>query len=156
VLPGGNPYFDVAFALPLFEISPQLFALGSTVGDYLPIAAHQNGELVTLSNPAVRGEVVTLYGTGFGPVTPSLATGVPAPLNAYSVVTTPFQFFLAAGGARLLSLVPFLGLAPGTLGIYQMNLEIPSNLPTSGTGFLLGSTTPDSAGVTFIGAIAVN
>jgi uncharacterized protein (TIGR03437 family) len=156
VLPGGDPYFDVAFALPLFEISPQLLALGSAVGDYLPIAVHQNGALVTPSNPAVRGEVVTLYGTGFGPVTPLVATGVPASLTARSVVTTPFQFILAAGAPDYFIEVPFLGLAPGTLGIYQMNLEIPSSLPTSGTGFSLGWTTPDSAGVTFIGAIAVD
>jgi uncharacterized protein (TIGR03437 family) len=52
------------------------------------IAAHSDYSLVT--NPAHSGEVITLYGTGFGPVTPLPATGVPPGSSQLStIVPTP-------------------------------------------------------------------
>jgi uncharacterized protein (TIGR03437 family) len=140
VLPGGDPYFDVGFAVPLFQSSPRVFALGGSADGY-PAAAHSNGMLVTTSNPAVSGEVVTLYGTGFGPVTPALTSGAPAPLNTLILSTMPFSFTF-----RSTSFYPvttqFLGLAPGTVGIYQLNIQIPSNMPHGNQQ--LAWKTPDS------------
>ncbi len=132
VLPGGDPYFDVGFGLTLLTTSSQLFTLGPDANGSQALATHPDGALVTPSNPAKAGEVVTFYGTGFGPVSPLVPTGVPAPINPLSIVATPFQFDLGAGGVGTIHLTTqFLGLAPGMVGVYQINLQIPSTTPSA-------------------------
>lgn len=84
--------------------------------------------LVTPSNPATPGEVVTIYGTGLGAVSSAPATGNVAlddPLSYTSLNPT-----VTVGG--LAGTVKFSGLAPGYVGLYQVNVELPQNVP-SGT-----------------------
>jgi uncharacterized protein (TIGR03437 family) len=154
VLPGGDPYFDVSFPLPLAQIAPQLSPLAPSADGYQPIAVHQNGTLVTPANPAARGEIVTLYGTGFGPVEPPLASGIPAPLDTLGRATTTFEFDLYRDLRVVYPMATsFLGLAPGTLGIYQINLQIPSSIPAD--TYLLGWKTTDSPTPTNLGQVPV-
>lgn len=77
--------------------------------------------LVTESSPARPGEVVLIYGTGLGGVVPSVPTGAAAPGDplANVVVAVTAQ----VGGTD--SKVSFAGLAPGFVGLYQLNVRIP-------------------------------
>jgi uncharacterized protein (TIGR03437 family) len=75
--------------------------------------------------PAKPGDIVTLYGTGFGttgqPVAPgSLATGI-------STVTAPVT--VTIGGVTLAPQdVLYVGLSPGSIGgLYQLNVRIPAS-----------------------------
>jgi uncharacterized protein (TIGR03437 family) len=75
--------------------------------------------------PAKPGDIVTLYGTGFGttdkPVAPgSLATGI-------SRVTAPVT--VTIGGVTLAPQdVLYVGLSPGSIGgLYQLNVRIPAS-----------------------------
>jgi uncharacterized protein (TIGR03437 family) len=88
-------------------------------------AAPANVSATVKSRPAKAGETVTLYGTGFGPVTPNVPTGQIAP--ASTALTG--QLSIALGG--LPATVTYAGLAPGGVGLYQINIVVPAGL-TSG------------------------
>jgi uncharacterized protein (TIGR03437 family) len=84
--------------------------------------------LVDSSNPATAGvSVIQIYCTGLGPVTNQPPTGLP-PLDGQlsETITMPSA---TIGGAQ--AQVLFSGLAPGTVGIYQVNALVP---PASAKG----------------------
>jgi uncharacterized protein (TIGR03437 family) len=71
------------------------------------------------TRPAKAGEVVVLYGIGFGPVSPALASGTLATQSTQ--LATSFQALLG----QLPVTAQYDGLAPGFTGLYQINLQIP-------------------------------
>jgi uncharacterized protein (TIGR03437 family) len=79
------------------------------------------GELVTAASPAAHGEVVSLFITGGGPVSPPVQTGLPAPLGVVPIMTLPVIVGVDNKGSEIL----FSGYAPGFIGLYQINLRIP-------------------------------
>jgi uncharacterized protein (TIGR03437 family) len=83
--------------------------------------------LVSASTPAARGEAVLIYCTGLGPVSPAPPTGHPAPASPLSATTIPPV--VSFGGVPV-GEVFFSGLAPGFVGLYQVNVRIPANAPT--------------------------
>ena len=66
------------------------------------------------------GDVLTFYGTGFGPVTPDVQAGIVTPGPTSLVALTGFAF----GNAP--ATVLFQGLVPGSVGLYQFNVQVPS------------------------------
>jgi uncharacterized protein (TIGR03437 family) len=73
--------------------------------------------------PAKPGEVITLYGIGFGAVSPATAAGVIA--NQTSSVTSA----VAAQFGTTPAVISYAGLAPGFVGLYQFNIQVPNVLP---------------------------
>ena len=78
------------------------------------------------SRPVRKGEFIAIFATGLGPVTNMPATGAPASDNPLSVTTTLPQ--VTIGGIP--ATVTFSGLAPGFVGLYQINVEIPAGAPS--------------------------
>lgn len=82
---------------------------------------------VTSQDPASPGEIVHVYATNLGAVTPPIATGTPAPANVLHRVVASLS--CSAGVVGPWQEVPvallFAGLAPGTIGIYQMDVQLP-------------------------------
>lgn len=74
------------------------------------------------SHPAKPGDLLTIYGIGFGPVSPAIAAGTIAPAST-SLSNKP-TFLLGQTAAA----VSYAGLAPGLVGLYQFNLTVP-NVP---------------------------
>ena len=75
------------------------------------------------SRLAKPGDVITLYGVGFGPVTPAIPAGqLVQQLNS---LTMPLQMSL--GGVPVIP--SYSGLAPGYTGLYQFNLTVPNLSP---------------------------
>ncbi|HUO31830.1 MAG TPA: IPT/TIG domain-containing protein [Bryobacteraceae bacterium] len=72
------------------------------------------------SRPAKPGETVTLYGVGFGPVTPA----TPAGELVEGLNTLSESFSIAFGGTA--ATASYDGLAPGFMGLYQFNLVVPT------------------------------
>jgi uncharacterized protein (TIGR03437 family) len=82
-----------------------------------------SGALVTPDNPAARGQVVSLFITGGGPLSPAVQTGAPAPLGVIPVMTLPVVVGVDNKGSD----VSFKGYAPGFIGLYQINFRIPAD-----------------------------
>jgi uncharacterized protein (TIGR03437 family) len=121
---GGGPYFEVVAPMALSAFAPASFELGARMpGAHVPIAIHTDFKsLVTEQNPARPGELVHLYLMGGGPVTVPVPTGVPNPIEPLSRITT--EISVVADGRIPLD-VPFIGLAPGLLGLWQMDVYLP-------------------------------
>jgi len=91
------------------------------------LAAHEHWDaLVTPQNPARPGEVLHLYGTGLGSVTPTVETGLLAPSDPLARVVTPVTCSTYAADSSQLDVpVLYAGLAPGLVGYYQLSIRIP-------------------------------
>ncbi len=92
------------------------------------IVVRANYTLVDSSAPATGGEGAFIYVNGLGAVSPARAKGEPGgdggalgPLNR---VVQPVRVFV--GGMEVEA--AFAGLAPGLVGVYQVNFEFPRGL----------------------------
>jgi len=106
------------------DAAPGLFAFSD--GSNRIIALNSDGSLNSPSNPARRGDFVTLYATGGGLTTGPNIEGAPAPSNPIALTRLPVN--LQFGGAAQAPF--FAGLAPGFAGLVQINIFIPENAPT--------------------------
>jgi uncharacterized protein (TIGR03437 family) len=84
--------------------------------------------LVTPAHPAQPGETIAAYVTGLGDVFPSVSDGSPGVSSATSNTITAFVSGTAAT-------VGYAGLAPTLVGLYQVNVTIPTGL-TAGDNYL--------------------
>lgn len=71
------------------------------------------------SRPARPGETVTIFGTGFGEVTPVSRPG--EIVRGVNALELPVRFYFGTTEAE----VVYAGLAPGTIGLYQFNVVVP-------------------------------
>jgi uncharacterized protein (TIGR03437 family) len=86
---------------------------------------HANSILLADSkNPVHAGDVIQIYCTGLGPVSPAVPEGTAASLTVLSQTVTPVT--VTVGGQT--ATVTFAGLAPGSIGEYQVNVQIPSGV----------------------------
>lgn len=81
--------------------------------------------LVDSSHPAIAGtSFIQIYCTGLGPVTNQPATGAAAPTNPLAQTTT--MPVVTIGGVQ--AFVSFSGLTPTSVGLYQVNAQVPSSV----------------------------
>jgi uncharacterized protein (TIGR03437 family) len=84
-----------------------------------------NGDqLVDATHPATAGDVVVIYCTGLGATTPPVATNQTSPAPAAVAAIQPT---VSVGGVN--AAVQFAGLTPGSVGLYQVNVQIPPGVP---------------------------
>jgi uncharacterized protein (TIGR03437 family) len=84
----------------------------------------KNGTFSASTVAAKPGDVLILWGTGFGPTTPPAPTGVQLPADqTYSTSTLP-----AVTIDNLPATVFGAALAPGFAGLYQVAIQVPSSL----------------------------
>jgi uncharacterized protein (TIGR03437 family) len=125
-------------------------------GEISALAAHQNFDtLITATNPATPGEIVHLYAKGLGLVNPPVATGQPAPSSPLSRITLPMTCVFGTAGDSIPVEVLFAGLAPGTVGYYQVSLRMPQKPPTYDTGLRCVLEAPDGRGTIAINSVAI-
>ena len=124
-------------AIP-FTIAPWGEFFFSSISGSNLLAQHAvNYRPVTFADPPQAGEWIIIYGTNFGAVEIQPQSGVPAPTDRLVPLSNRiaglelwnFRVHLDS----LISVIPlevgFLGLAPGKLGIYQLNVRMPDPLP---------------------------
>lgn len=125
--------------------APAIFALnsqGTGPGAILDASYH----LVSSSNPATAGSTtILIYCTGLGAVSANQpATGAPASLDSNKLAPTSAPVTVTIGG--ITTNASFSGLAPGYVGLYQVNALVPA-----------GVTAGDSVPVTItIGGVTSN
>jgi uncharacterized protein (TIGR03437 family) len=83
--------------------------------------------LVTASNPASAGDALLIYCTGLGTVTPAVPAGSATPPSPLSHTDNPVTVKIGGKDATVL----FAGLAPGFVGLYQVNVTVPTGITAS-------------------------
>ena len=113
--------------LPVATASPAIFGVWDE-----PAILNQNGSQNCDVRPAERGSVVVIYGTGQGVVDPAIATGVIAPGDtlscAHNVTAT-----IDGKPAH----VDFAGMAPGFVGLWQVNVVVPKEMSVGAVHLVL-------------------
>ncbi len=99
----------------------------ASFADGTVIAQDLSYSLITADHPAHAGEVIILYATGMGATNPPVATGTVAPNSPLSNVTMTPQVTVGGANAKVI----FAGLSPGSVGLYQIDVTIPTG---AGTG----------------------
>lgn len=141
--------FDIAAVQPVFFLfsddPPGIAALHSDIA----LVAEEGAIPGKASRPAVPGDVVTLFGTGFGPVSPPLATGELA-WEAAPLATTSVRALI--GGIEVPQEdILYAGAAPAAVGLYQLSVRVPDNVAGGTHGFQLmvnGVASPDGPKLT--------
>jgi len=106
--------------VPVLAAQPGIFSYSSG-GETFGAILHANFQLADAGHPAKPGETVLIYCTGLGAVSSAPADGEPG--KGQATLTTPA---VVIGGTN--AVVTFSGLAPGLVGLYQLNVEIPAGL----------------------------
>ncbi|HWQ55337.1 MAG TPA: hypothetical protein VN442_16745 [Bryobacteraceae bacterium] len=115
------------FNFTVLPTAPSVFRSGAAgpVTDIPTVYRASNGQLVTGSNPIHMGDTIIIWATGLGVTDPAADAGQPAPSNPLSrAIIEPT---LTLGGVPLPVL--YAGLAPGQVGVYQINATVPIRVP---------------------------
>ncbi len=112
--------FSPPTPLAVTPFSPGIFvtSLGAAV------LKNANNSLVSTSNPATAGEVLSIFGTGLGRVTPQVRSGDFAP--AGPIALTLAQPAVTVGGREAEVLAS--ALSPGFVGLYQVAIRMPAGV----------------------------
>jgi len=73
---------------------------------------------------ASAGDVLEIYATGLGAVSPTVADGAASPSAPPAQTVAPVTCTIGGQSAT----VGFAGLAPGFAGLYQVNVTVPSGI----------------------------
>ena len=92
------------------------------------VVKNSDFSLVTASNPARAGDDLAIFATGLGAVSPAVASGQPAPASPLSSTTAAATVTIGGVAAEVGSPTPVL--APGFVGVYQVNARVATGTPT--------------------------
>ncbi len=110
-------------SLNLVDGAPALFEIAG-----FAIATHADGALLTDASPGQPGEIVVVYATGLGATDPDPEAGeIPgaaAPLHWLDSLSISLD-----GEAVPAALILYAGATPGCVGLYQLNIQLPQNVP---------------------------
>ena len=114
-------------SLSIASVQPAIFTQQQTGVGQGAIVNGVSNVLADAANPVRAGDVISIYCTGLGDVSPAVSAGQPASLTVLSRTAQPV--IVTIGGQN--AAVTFSGLAPGYAGLYQVNAVIPVGLPAN-------------------------
>lgn len=118
---------SAVFNVPLNEFSPGIFEYDdASSGRRVAAALDGRNAVISGANPVARGGVIQMFVNGLGRVSATPASGEPASTTTLSnTLATPEVRI----GGRVAPIV-FSGLAPGLVGLYQVNVTVPDDVAT--------------------------
>jgi uncharacterized protein (TIGR03437 family) len=123
---------DVSGTFTVTRDAPGIFLQANPQNLPMVLAVHADGTLVNTASPAVQGEQITIYGTGFGPYTQTSVDGFAASPAANFTVADPV---LVTCGATQTT-PDFAGAAPGMVGVAIVKLTISPDMAIAGNANL--------------------
>ncbi len=107
------------------QSSPGLFTLSSSGNGQIAAVNADDNKTNSGSDPVKAGHFISIFGTGQGYLSNAPPDGAPAPGAIPTALTTQVY----AGGADVIPQgdVQYSGLAPGFVGLWQINFKVPSN-----------------------------
>ncbi|MBZ5618430.1 MAG: PQQ-dependent sugar dehydrogenase [Acidobacteriia bacterium] len=121
-----------AVAAPVLDVQPAVYTNDATLTQAV-VVHNADYTLVTAAHPLQRGEFAFLYAAGLGRVANQPQTGAAAPASP-PLASVPGNVQVTLAG--LACEVEYAGLAPGLVGVYQVNFRVPANAP-GGSGDLV-------------------
>jgi endo-1,4-beta-xylanase len=109
-------------SVPVVAAQPGIINYSSG-GNNFGVILHANYQLADIGHPVKSGETVLIYCTGLGVVNSPPADGAPA--SGQTTIAAPVVTVGGISGA-----VAFSGLAPGFVGLNQVNVVIPPGVPS--------------------------
>ncbi len=114
-------------SIKIAKSSPKLLLAANTAGQVV------SGAIAGAVQPVHAGDVLVLYGFGFGATTPAVPSNSATPASPLSQVPGTNTVFFGAGGlfSKPVSTPPqFIGLSPTFISaFYQINVQVPANAP---------------------------
>ena len=120
----GEPMTQSNFNVGAIEPAVYIVNPAENLGAILNATTNQ---LVDSVNPIKAGGYISIYASGLGAVTPAEPYNKPAP-GVAPLPQTPQPFYVFIGGVPVKAL--YSGLAPGFVGLYQINVQIPPGTPS--------------------------
>jgi uncharacterized protein (TIGR03437 family) len=114
---------SATISVPVLAAQPGIINYNTAAGNF-GVILHADFQLADSEHPAMPDETVLIYCTGLGAVSSPPADGAAA--NGQSTVATPN---VTIGGVD--AKVSFSGLAPSFVGLYQVNVVVPSGLASA-------------------------
>lgn len=131
---------SAAAGVPVLELQPAVY----TSDGVRAIVVHAaDYTLVTEERPLLAGEFAFVYATGLGRVTNQPATGSGGPVSPLATVLAGPRVTLAGLNCD----VPFAGLAPTLVGVYQVNFRVPLGAPAGLHELVLSAGTASAPAV---------
>jgi uncharacterized protein (TIGR03437 family) len=117
---------SVSVQTAVFGAQPAILSTaGNGIGQGHIYRAFSSGAtLADSKSPATAGDVLVIYAVGLGAVTPPVITGTPAPSSPLAQVAAPVNVTIGEQTVQ----PSFAGLSPGYVGLYQLNLTMPSGV----------------------------
>uniref|UniRef100_Q025Q9 IPT/TIG domain-containing protein n=1 Tax=Solibacter usitatus (strain Ellin6076) TaxID=234267 RepID=Q025Q9_SOLUE len=115
------------FNFSILPGAPSIFRTG-TAGPETGLATitrADNGQLITPTNPVHLGDSIVIWATGLGRTSPPIDSGMPAPSDPLAGAVIAPSVVLGGVGLD----VQYAGLAPGSVGLYQINATVPKSVP---------------------------
>ena len=101
------------------EARPGAFGVRGIVNGVTNVLADSSG-------PVTARDIIAIYCTGLGEVTNEPPNGMPAPFSPLATTLVTPQVTIGNVPSKVL----FSGLTPGTIGLYQINAQVPDGVPT--------------------------
>jgi uncharacterized protein (TIGR03437 family) len=145
-----SPAFNATAQIygPGFFLWPGSYAVATRTDFSLAV---KNGTFGVPTVSAKPGDVIILWGTGFGPSNPPAPVGMQLPASAFPSASPVTVALTPAGGSAVPVTVYGAALAPGFAALYQVAIQIPSTLPDgdySVVATVSGASSPASALIT--------
>jgi uncharacterized protein (TIGR03437 family) len=115
-----NGTTSATVSVPVLAAQPGIINYNAPGGNF-GVILHDNFQLADSAHRAVPGETVLIYCTGLGAVSSAPADGAAATGQSTVVMAK-----VTMGGVH--AAVSFSGLAPGFVGLYQVNAMVPAGL----------------------------
>ncbi|HWQ52798.1 MAG TPA: hypothetical protein VN442_03880, partial [Bryobacteraceae bacterium] len=121
---GGSATFDATVS----TIAPGIFETAMSDGRRRGVILKPDGSYASLENPVRKGEIVRMYVTGLGGVTPAVSTNSPGIPDVESVVPNVGNLVVGVnnGGVRVIN----ARYTAGLIGVYEVVFQVPSDVPS--------------------------